>query len=196
MSWPKEEKGLQIWGCAVALRAAGGKQVRAIVAAKSRVAAARALGITDGHLKMYGSEAGNAVEIAIAGSAPGKVFYSPTGVHGVPGNYVGVDVDVPTMESVMFRANHAAQVQAAQQAGQAVWMSYTHGSGARLALRGGIVDAHVQYSPDGYKVTVNEVVLKERVLQYDDAKRKAVLLAHKLLTDALNSIPTDVLLER
>lgn len=49
-------------------------QVRAIVAAKSRAAAARLFDIPDSHLKNYGSETGNDYEISTAMAKPGVVF--------------------------------------------------------------------------------------------------------------------------
>jgi hypothetical protein len=49
-------------------------QVRAVVAAKNRAAAARAFKVQDRELKNYGSETGNDDAIAVAMSKPGTVF--------------------------------------------------------------------------------------------------------------------------
>ena len=64
---------LRVWGVVLFARGllrdrirANNAQVRVIVAAKSRAAAARQLDITDGHLKTYGSVTGNAEEVALA----------------------------------------------------------------------------------------------------------------------------------
>lgn len=52
-------------------------QVRAIVAARSRSAAARAFEVTDRFLKEYGTPTGNDGEIATALAKPGTVFIGP-----------------------------------------------------------------------------------------------------------------------
>lgn len=62
------------------------RQPRVIVAAKSRAAAVRAfnmvgLGLSGNFVANYGGITGNAVEIEVANTAPGTVFYAR---HGGP----------------------------------------------------------------------------------------------------------------
>lgn len=52
-----------------------GRQVDVLVAARSRAAASRLLGVSDHHLKTYGGETYNDESVAVANSAPGVVFW-------------------------------------------------------------------------------------------------------------------------
>lgn len=57
------------------------KQIRVIVAAPSRAAAHRAvvaagINVTIGEMRTYWGETGNKIELNVAGSAPGVVFYA------------------------------------------------------------------------------------------------------------------------
>lgn len=70
---------LKVWGTAVIRHRCPGcsphGQVRAVVAARSRSAAAKAFQISDRELKNYGSPTGNEEEIRMAMSKPGTVFF-------------------------------------------------------------------------------------------------------------------------
>lgn len=57
-------------------------QVRAVVAAPTAAAAARACRVTPHRLRMYGSETGNPLQIEVAMSDPGAVFFCPCAVDG------------------------------------------------------------------------------------------------------------------
>ena len=75
-------KALEVWGYTgwrveCPPTANGGRQTREVVAAPSRVAAARLLGITSTRLKEYGSVTGNTWEVRMALASPGRVFWKP-----------------------------------------------------------------------------------------------------------------------
>jgi hypothetical protein len=61
------------------------EQVRRIVAAPSRAAAARAFGVSSAYLRDWGSETMNAAELAAALAEPGAVFWGP--MNGPRENY-------------------------------------------------------------------------------------------------------------
>jgi hypothetical protein len=73
---------LKVWGIATFLRGVD-NQVRAIVATPTRRAAADILGCSDYFMAGYAAETGNEMELEIALSQPGKVFYSPTNRIGI-----------------------------------------------------------------------------------------------------------------
>jgi len=56
-------------------------QIRAVVAVKSRAAAARAFGVKDSFLREYGSITANEQEVAAAMSKPGAVFVHTSETH-------------------------------------------------------------------------------------------------------------------
>lgn len=58
------------------LREAGYRQVRVVVAARSMNAAAKAFNTPVGQVRQYACETGNATEIEVANSKPGKVFWA------------------------------------------------------------------------------------------------------------------------
>ncbi len=70
-------KPLRVWGTVLMDSRFGKSQVRAIVAAKSRAAAARAFNVPDSYLRNYGSETGNKVELETALAAPEVAFVAP-----------------------------------------------------------------------------------------------------------------------
>jgi len=85
MKTVKATPALRVWGITMHMPSAFREklalthsQARAIVAAKSRAAAARALGatITERHLKEYGSVTGNAEEVALANARYPEVSYT------------------------------------------------------------------------------------------------------------------------
>jgi hypothetical protein len=65
-------KRLQTWRCAICGLQA--RQCLVIVATTSRKEAARLMDVPDSFLRDYGSETGNAAQIAIATSKPGTLF--------------------------------------------------------------------------------------------------------------------------
>lgn len=72
---PITTRALKVYGAhAVYLSGAVGQR-RAIVAAQSKAAAARALGVSQYYAKSYVTETGNAEEIAQALTEPGVVFH-------------------------------------------------------------------------------------------------------------------------
>lgn len=60
----------------------GHRQDHTIVAARSRAAAARLLGISSATLLNYGSITGNEEKVAVALAEPGQVFYRSTNAWG------------------------------------------------------------------------------------------------------------------
>lgn len=77
-------KQLQVWGAVIVANSdwpTNVRQPRCIVAAPSRAAAARALGVTSRWLAEYGSTTGNDAEIAVALSAPGVPWCAVTDLH-------------------------------------------------------------------------------------------------------------------
>lgn len=77
-------KQLQVWGCVIVASShwpTTVRQPRCIVAAPSRAAAARALGVTSRWLAEYGCEAGAEAEIAVALSVPGVAWCAVTDLH-------------------------------------------------------------------------------------------------------------------
>jgi hypothetical protein len=83
-------KSLPVWGTTLMRpkcpAATSQGQVRAIVAARSRAAAAKLFQVSDSYLKNYGCETGNDIEIATALSKPGIVFLGS--LHGPPKEYL------------------------------------------------------------------------------------------------------------
>jgi hypothetical protein len=70
-------KKLKVYGTSFGTR-------RRIVAAPSRAAAMRALGLTYYTAREYMDETGNAEELALAGGSPGVVFSKPLAPYGAP----------------------------------------------------------------------------------------------------------------
>lgn len=65
---------LTVWGMDVHLRKVRGQQ-RAVIASRSKAAAARALDVSIGHFNMYAADTGNEEEIRVALAEPGVVFH-------------------------------------------------------------------------------------------------------------------------
>lgn len=193
MSWNDYEKPLKVWRLAMNLPETQGKQAVCIVAAKSRAAAARAFEVADGHLKMYGSETGNDLQILIASSSPGTLFWRPLNA-SVETPYVGRGLPPGKVADLMTTVGHFHAVKNAKFAGKSVWKRgrYT----TRLILAGGLGPVRIEWEMrDGHKVVFGEHTLKQRFEKHDDAKRAGVEFARQQLKKALDSLPLEPLLE-
>lgn len=78
-------KPLKVWGTLIVRHGLPGAtshgQIRAVVAVKSRAAAARAFGVGNAYLRDYGSTTNNRKEIEAAMSKPGTVFVHTSDHH-------------------------------------------------------------------------------------------------------------------
>lgn len=71
--WGTHHSG-KAWNFSNTIPEFNNRQPRAIVAARTQKAAAEALGMSASHLRNYGSDTGNEIEIAQAMTKPGTVF--------------------------------------------------------------------------------------------------------------------------
>lgn len=197
MSWC-DDKSSKVWRI---VQTIAGRNTELIVATKSRSAAARAFGCTDSYLKTYGTQTGNAVQMAYALTAPGIVFHRPVSPDGPPWQPMQKDaVTADVMTKVEKKVAHVTAIEAAKAKGLAIWQAYQFGCGARLRLPAFTINVETQTgskgeASPGYKVSIGDVTLVRRYREQGDAKVAGLALARQLIEKTLAALPEDPLLE-
>lgn len=189
-SWSRDEKPLQVWRVVFNIPEIQG-QAEIFVGVKSRAAAARAFGCSDMELKTYGAETGNHIQIALAYSSPGTVFYRKANDHN--GVFIGRGLSEAKMQEATNSASHADELQKTRDAGKEYWRTWDFGDGATLKI--GALSATIEHTSEGYKVVFAERTLKNRYQVRADAKVAAVAFARQELTRVLAALPDNPTLE-
>lgn len=192
---------LKVWRVVLHIPEVRG-QAELVVAAPSRIAAARLFGCSDNELKNRGSETGNEVQRSYALAAEGIVFYKPLNDHADNWKPMGGAITADDLTKVQKKVDRVKAIADAKASRHAVWQRFQYGCGARLSLPAGIT-AVVEYESGlrttddptpKYKVTVGHAVAKARFNNETEAKIAAVAFARQLLNAALSALPTDATL--